>query len=276
MRSAYPSEWVSMIERAQAMGVGTYVPGHGFVDSPEILEEELEVFRQAVAQVVEEGRRLHGQGLGLEEAQARADFGELGDWWLSESQASRAIQQVYAELDGTLPPAQGEEDEGEEGGEGGEEHDRGAEGEGESEHGAREGGGEGEHGGEGEGGEGEGEHGAGESDEEHGEEGGHDEEGEESGEYIGSGETWDATRRGARLILSFDAARGAFVGTVENTTQQTLCAIRVEVHLSTGTELGPTERTDIPSGGSADVVLPAQGESFDAWTAHPEMSACGG
>ncbi len=248
MRSAYPSEWVSMIERAQAMDVGTYVPGHGFVDSPEILEEELEVFRQAVVQVIDESRRLHGQGLGLEEAQASADFGELGDWWLSESQASRAIQQVYAELDGMLPPAEGEEDEGEEGGEGEEEHDRGAEGEGEGEHGAREGGGEGEHGGE----------------------------GEESGEYIGSRETWDATRRGARLILSFDAAQGAFVGRVENTTQQTLCAIRVEVHLSTGTELGPTARTDIPSGGSADVVLPAQGESFDAWTAHPEMSACAG
>jgi len=98
---------VAMIERAQAMGVGTYVPGHGFVDSPEVLREELEVFRQAVVQVIEEGRRLHGQGLSLEEARERADFGELGDWWLSESQAGRAIQQVYAELDGTLPPMEG-------------------------------------------------------------------------------------------------------------------------------------------------------------------------
>ncbi len=108
MRTAYPSEWVAMIERAQAMDVGTYVPGHGFVDSPAILREELEVFRQAVVQVIEESRRLHGQGLGLEEAQAAADFGALGDWWLSESQASRAIQQVYAELDGMLPPLEGE------------------------------------------------------------------------------------------------------------------------------------------------------------------------
>ena len=104
MRTAFPSEWVAMIERAQAMDAGTYVPGHGFVDSPEVLREELEVFRQAVVQVIDEARRLHGQGLGLEEAQARADFGELGDWWLSESQAARAIQQVYAELDGMLPP----------------------------------------------------------------------------------------------------------------------------------------------------------------------------
>ena len=107
MRTAYPSEWVAMIERAQAMDVETYVPGHGFVDSPEVLREELEVFRQAVVQVIEEGRRLHGQGLSLEEARTSADFGELGDWWLSESQAGRAIQQVYAELDGMLTPMEG-------------------------------------------------------------------------------------------------------------------------------------------------------------------------
>ena len=195
MRTAFPTEWVAMIERAQAMDVATYVPGHGFVDSPEVLREELEVFRQAVVQVIEEGRRLHGQGLGLEEARTSADFGELGEWWLSESQAARAIQQVYAELDGMLPPVEGRDGDGEDGRDDGEDHESAGEGE----HG------EGEEGGEhGE----DGEQGAGD---EHGEEGEHDEEGEESGDYIASGETWDETRRGARLILSFDAARDAFV-----------------------------------------------------------------
>ena len=245
MRTAYPTEWVAMIERAQAMEVETYVPGHGFVDSPEVLGEELEVFRQAVVQVIEEARRLHGQGLGLEEAQAAADFGELGDWWLSESQASRAIQQVYAELDGMLAPVEGGAGDADESREGGDEHGRGAEDEGE------------------EGGE-------------HGEEGEHNDEGEESGEYIAAGETWDETRRGARLILSFDATRDAFVGTVENVTQELLCAVRVEIHLSTGTELGPTARTDLAPGESVDVVLSAEGEPFGAWTAHPEVSTCAG
>src|SRR3989304_9735379 len=47
MRSAYPSEWVEMIARAQAMDVEIYVPGHGFVESPALLEEELETFRRA-------------------------------------------------------------------------------------------------------------------------------------------------------------------------------------------------------------------------------------
>ena len=128
-------------------------------------------------------------------------------------------------------------------------------------------------------GEGEGEHARSEGSAEHGEggesgEGEHGEEGEESGVYIGRGETWDVVRRGARLVLKFDAASNSFVGTVENTTASTLCSVRVEVHLSTGTELGPTPRTDLPSGQKTDVTLATEGEAFDTWTAHPEVSAC--
>ncbi len=131
--------------------------------------------------------------------------------------------------------------------------------EGSGEHASSEGSGEHDEGGE------EGEHGSGGAGE-----------GEESGEYIGAADTWDKTRRGARLVLTFNATSNAFVGTVENTTGQTLCAIRVEVHLSTGTELGPTERTDLPSGEKTTVELPTAGEAFDTWTAHPELSSCGG
>ncbi len=120
--------------------------------------------------------------------------------------------------------------------------------------------------------EGEGEHGGSES------ESGHDsgERGEESGVYIARDDTWDATRRGARLVLSFDPETNAFEGTVENTTGQTLCAVRIEVHLSSGTELGPTERTDLPSGATTEVRLPTGGEGFETWTAHAELSRCGG
>lgn len=153
------------------------------------------------------------------------------------------------------------------GAEGGE-HEEGGEHDGEGEHG--------EHGGEG------GEHG-GEGGSEHGGEDGHDEggegeggEGEESGEYLERDQTWDATRRGARLILTFDPGMNAFAGTVENTTGETLCAVRVEVHLSTGTELGPTRRTDLPPGASTAVELETTGEAFERWTAHPEMSRCAG
>lgn len=146
-----------------------------------------------------------------------------------------------------LQPAEGGEE-----GEGGE-HAEGGEGEGEGEH--DEGG---EHAEEGE----------------HGEEGEHREEGEESGDYIGRAESWDETRRGMRLTLSYDAARDAFVGTVENTTDATICAVRVEVHLGDGPELGPTARQDVGAGESVSVELSAEGESFERWTAHPESSAC--
>jgi hypothetical protein len=125
---------------------------------------------------------------------------------------------------------------------------------------------EGEHGGEGE----EGEHG--------GEEAGHGEggeEGEEPGIYIAQGDTWDMTRRGARLVLSYNAQRDAFVGRVENTTDARMCAIRVEVHVGGGPELGPTARTDVPAGEAIDIVLSAEGNAIKTWTAHPELSACG-
>ena len=104
MRSAYPSEWVAMIEAAQAMDVDTYVPGHGFVDSPAILEEELETYRQAMIQVIDEARRLHESGLTVEEAQAQADMGELEAWSLRDSQKPISIARVYMELNGELPP----------------------------------------------------------------------------------------------------------------------------------------------------------------------------
>ncbi len=137
----------------------------------------------------------------------------------------------------------------------------------------REGGEGGEHGDGGEGGE----HREGGEGGEHGD-GGHDEggegEGEESGVYIGRADTWDAVRRGARLVLEFDSGSNAFVGSVENTTGSMLCAVRVEVHLSSGTELGPTERTDLTAGRTTSVQLPTGGEGFDTWTAHPELSAC--
>ena len=105
MRSAYPSEWVEMIEKAQAMDIDTYVPGHGFVDSSAVLEEELDTYRRAVIRVIELATQQYEEGYGLEDAQIQANFGELESWSLFMSQAPRAIQQVYTELDGSLPGA---------------------------------------------------------------------------------------------------------------------------------------------------------------------------
>lgn len=102
MRSAYPTEWVRTIERAQGMDVETFVPGHGFVDPADRLKEELEIFRKALVTVITEGRRLHAAGVPIDEAVAQARFGDLGTWSLKQSQAATAIRRVYAELNGQL------------------------------------------------------------------------------------------------------------------------------------------------------------------------------
>jgi len=103
MRSAYPTEWLGMIERAQALDVDVYIPGHGILESPAVLEAELETYRAALERVVAEATRLHGERLDLAEAIEAADFGDLHSWTLSESQLPRAIGRVYMELDGALP-----------------------------------------------------------------------------------------------------------------------------------------------------------------------------
>ena len=112
--------------------------------------------------------------------------------------------------------------------------------------------------------------------EEHGNEGrGGEETGEESGTQYSKTETYDETRNGARLVMDYDSDANAFVGTVENTTDETLKQVRVEVHLSNGTELGPTEPSDLDPGKSMDVSLFVFDEEFDTWGAHPEVGESG-
>ena len=138
----------------------------------------------------------------------------------------------------------------------------------------------GEHGSGGEGrGEGSGEHGSrGESGGESGSEGSEGGAGgsEEGGNALALDETFDMVRAGARLIMSYDAAANAFVGSVANTTDATLTRVRIEVHLSNGIELGPTTPTDLAPGEILDVVLPASTQSFDGWTPHAEVGASEG
>ncbi len=104
--------------------------------------------------------------------------------------------------------------------------------------------------------------------------------GEEGGTMLALDETFDTVRKGAHLVMSYDAEANAFTGTVTNTTDATLELVRVEIHLSSGTELGPTTPMDLAAGASMDVRLdPPQGEQFDGWVPHAEvgpMSQSGG
>ena len=99
---------------------------------------------------------------------------------------------------------------------------------------------------------------------------------EGSGAYaLALDETFDKVRSGARLVLSYDAPSNSFKGTVENTTDGVLDRVRIEVHLSNGTELGPTTPMDMAPGEVVAINLPATAASFTEWTTHVEVGAGG-
>jgi glyoxylase-like metal-dependent hydrolase (beta-lactamase superfamily II) len=103
MRSAYPTEWVGVVDRALKMDVQTYVPGHGFVEASKASREELQNYRQALTTVIAEVKRLHAAGTPVEEAIKAANFGEYQAWKLHESQRPIAVRKIYEELEGKLP-----------------------------------------------------------------------------------------------------------------------------------------------------------------------------
>jgi len=98
-------------------------------------------------------------------------------------------------------------------------------------------------------------------------------EGEESGVRLALADTYDEVRNGARLVLAYDPRSKSFAGMVQNTTDRPLQQVRVEVHLSNGTELGPTTPLDLDPGQKRAVQLAATGQEFDGWTAHPEVGS---
>lgn len=101
----------------------------------------------------------------------------------------------------------------------------------------------------------------------------HPEEGEESGQPLSLNETYNKVRKGVWLILAYDRASSSFVGTVENVTKKTIKSVRVEVHLSNGTELGPTKSIDLAPGEKASLKLSAVGQSFRWYKAHAEAGS---
>ncbi len=103
MRSAYPSEWLRMVDSALALDIAHFIPGHGFIETPAVSREELVKFRAALSAVITEATRLHAAGVPVEQAVTQANWGEYANWFLAEGQAPIAVRRVYMELDGTLP-----------------------------------------------------------------------------------------------------------------------------------------------------------------------------
>jgi cyclase len=102
MRSAYPSDWLKALDRAEAMNADLYIPGHGFTETGPVSKEELRAYHKALAAVIAEATRLHEAGVPVGEAVKQAKWGEYASWTLASSQGPIAIRRVYEELDGKL------------------------------------------------------------------------------------------------------------------------------------------------------------------------------
>ena len=96
-------------------------------------------------------------------------------------------------------------------------------------------------------------------------------EGEEEGITLGLNDVYDEERKGTHLVLKYDSEASAFVGTVENVSNETLSKVRVEIHLSNGTELGPTTQVDLKPGEKREVMLATESANFETWSTHAEV-----
>ena len=102
-RSGRPIEWIETIKKAEAMKARLYVPNHGFIDPPGVLNEELVNFRRALENLVSEGRRLHAAKVPIENAPRAINLGEFQYWYRAANNMPGAIRQVYLEIEGKLP-----------------------------------------------------------------------------------------------------------------------------------------------------------------------------
>lgn len=103
LRSAYPSQWLDVIDRALALDVEQYISGHGAIEIPEVSRARLIEYRDALRYVIDEVRRLHRRGLSAEDARLAANWGPYRGWLLADAQDIVAIRRIYQEIDGKLP-----------------------------------------------------------------------------------------------------------------------------------------------------------------------------
>jgi len=104
MANGYPSEWVETLKRAERLEPTWFVPAHGFVDDAPVLREEERNYRMALEKIIAEGTRLHDAGTAIDAATTGARLEPYDGWTRAANNAYSALQRVYMELDGKLPP----------------------------------------------------------------------------------------------------------------------------------------------------------------------------
>ena len=102
MRSAFPTEWLSVIDKALKLDADRFVPGHGFIEEPKVSREELIEYQKALRAVIAEVNRLHKLGLSAEDAAKQANWGPYKEWYIAEQQGPIAVRKIYEEIEGKL------------------------------------------------------------------------------------------------------------------------------------------------------------------------------
>ncbi len=102
MRSAYPTEWAGVIDKALKMDVDRFIPGHGFIEQAKASREELVEYQKALRAVIAEVNRLHKLGLAADDAVKQANWGPYKEWFLADQQGPIAVRKVYEEIEGKL------------------------------------------------------------------------------------------------------------------------------------------------------------------------------
>ena len=102
MRTAWPTEWMSTLKAVAKIDANILVPGHGFIEDPQVMKDEFAQFSKALEYVVAEATRLHKTGVTVEEALKQANWGPYEQWTSKDRNAAIAMQRVYDELDGKL------------------------------------------------------------------------------------------------------------------------------------------------------------------------------
>jgi glyoxylase-like metal-dependent hydrolase (beta-lactamase superfamily II) len=102
MANGFPSEWVEALKKAEQMNVERFVPAHGFIDSPAMLNEEERNYRSALERVIAEGRRLHDAKVPVDDCARTADLGAFASWTRRRENAAGALKRCTWSWTGSL------------------------------------------------------------------------------------------------------------------------------------------------------------------------------
>ena len=102
MRASVPTEWIQTLKKVQQVDARYLIPGHGFIDDPAVMKDELASFIKLMEYTVPEITGQHKAGVSVDAALKQANWGPYSSWPVFDRNGQVAVQRIYDELDGKL------------------------------------------------------------------------------------------------------------------------------------------------------------------------------